>query len=118
MLILKASARVATPRQQLLANRSWLTGLGQKRLYVVAQESNAQLSYVRGPTPQAGVGQLCEDPIGTYWDRIVERHGDRLGLVVKHEDNLHWTFRQYSEQVDSLCRGLYESGLRKGDRLA
>ncbi|KAF9079628.1 Fatty-acid-CoA ligase [Mortierella sp. AD031] len=41
-----------------------------------------------------------------------------MGLVVKHEDNLHWTFRQFGEEVDRLCRGLYASGLRKGDRLA
>ncbi|KAG9323243.1 hypothetical protein KVV02_000137 [Mortierella alpina] len=95
--------------------RPWL-GLGQARPYAIAQtEASPRLSYVRGTT----VGtQLCEDPIGTYWDRVVSRHGDRLGLVVKHEEDLHWTFRQFGEQVDSLCRGLYESGLRKGDRLA
>ncbi|KAI8606222.1 long-chain-fatty-acid--CoA ligase [Dissophora ornata] len=74
------------------------------------------LSYVRGATLEAK--PLCEDPIGSYWDRIVDRHGDRPGLVVKHEQDLHWSFRQFGEQVDSLCRGLYESGLRRGDRLA
>ncbi|KAG0204668.1 Fatty-acid-CoA ligase [Mortierella sp. GBA30] len=97
------------------SKRPWL-GLGQKRFYALAQaEANHKPSYVRGST----VGtQLCEDPIGTYWDRIIDRHGDRLGLVVKHEQDLHWSFRQFGEQVDSLCRGLYESGLRKGDRLA
>ncbi|KAF9945211.1 Fatty-acid-CoA ligase, partial [Mortierella alpina] len=95
--------------------RPW-RGLGQTRPYAIAQtEASPRLSYVRGTT----VGtQLCEDPIGAYWDNVVSRHGDRLGLVVKHEQDLHWTFRQLGEQVDSLCRGLYESGLRKGDRLA
>jgi fatty-acyl-CoA synthase len=61
---------------------------------------------------------LSEDTLGHYWDNIISKHGDRLGLVVKHEDNLHWTFRQFGEEVDRLCRGLYDSGLRKGDRLA
>ncbi|KAG0262034.1 Fatty-acid-CoA ligase [Mortierella polycephala] len=88
----------------------------QARLFSAAQNKTLDLSYVRGAT--TGVEPLCEDPIGTYWDRIINRHGDRLGLVVKHERDLHWTFRQFGEQVDSLCRGLYESGLRKGDRLA
>ncbi|CAO3564423.1 unnamed protein product [Mortierella alpina] len=95
--------------------RPW-RALGQTRPYAIAQtEASPRLSYVRGTT----VGtQLCEDPIGAYWDKVVSRHGDRLGLVVKQEQDLHWTFRQFGEQVDSLCRGLYESGLRKGDRLA
>ncbi|KAI1312665.1 Fatty-acid-CoA ligase [Mortierella claussenii] len=90
---------------------------GQTRLYALTQsEVKPVLSYVRGATVETK--PLCEDPIGTYWDRIVDRHGDRLGLVVKHEQDLHWTFREFGEQVDSLCRGLYASGLRKGDRLA
>ncbi|ORZ05866.1 acyl-CoA synthetase [Lobosporangium transversale] len=74
------------------------------------------MSYVRGADDN--IKPLCEEPIGTYWDRIVDRHGDKLGLVVKHEENLHWSFRQFGEQVDSLCRGLYAAGLRKGDRIA
>lgn len=115
MFIPMASARFAAPRQQLFTKRPWLTGLGQKRLYALAQEkTGTQLSFVRGATAQP----LCEDPIGTVWDRAIDKYGDRLGLVVKHEDNLHWTYRRYGEEVDSLCRGLYESGLRKGDRLA
>ncbi|KAG0305259.1 Fatty-acid-CoA ligase [Dissophora globulifera] len=111
MLILKA-----TPTAIPLTARPWLRSV-QRRLFTLARaEKAAPLSYVQGPTTQAR--PLCEDPIGTYWDRIVDRHGDRMGLVVKHEQNLHWTYRQYGEQVDSLCRGLYESGLRRGDRLA
>ncbi|KAF8974961.1 Fatty-acid-CoA ligase, partial [Entomortierella lignicola] len=107
-----------TPSRSLL-NRPWLR-LAQKRLYTLAQTQNLDkpipLSYVRGATQ--GVRPLSEDPIGTYWDGIVDRFGDRTGVVVKHEQNLRWTFRQFGEQVDNLCRGLYESGLRKGDRLA
>ncbi|KAG9065848.1 Fatty-acid-CoA ligase [Linnemannia hyalina] len=57
-------------------------------------------------------------PCRQFWDDIVSKHGDRPGLVVKHEDDLHWTFRQFGEEVDRLCRGLYDSGIRKGDRIA
>ncbi|KAF9109169.1 Fatty-acid-CoA ligase [Mortierella sp. AM989] len=98
-------------------NRPWLR-LGQKRLYSLAQSQSKpmSLSYVRGATVEAK--PLSEDSIGAYWDGIIDRFGDRQGIVVKHEQNLRWTFRQFGEQVDSLCRGLYESGLRKGDRLA
>ncbi|KAF9971152.1 Fatty-acid-CoA ligase, partial [Modicella reniformis] len=121
MLFLRASSsRAAIPSRYLLANRLASTGLGQKRFYTLAQHKSDrhQLSFVRGTSVQVGTGQLVEDSIGTYWDRLIDRHGDRLGVVVKHENNLHWSFRQFGEQVDSLCRGLYESGLRKGDRLA
>jgi fatty-acyl-CoA synthase len=82
----------------------------------MAQEMAYPLSYVKGATD--GVRSLCEDTIGSFWDKQVNRYGDRLGLVVKHEQDLHWTFREFGEQVDYLCRGLYASGLRKGDRLA
>ncbi|KAF9361491.1 Fatty-acid-CoA ligase [Mortierella sp. AD094] len=111
MLMLKATAT------RFISNKPWLR-LGQKRLYSLTQSQNKALplSYVRGATADAR--PLCEDPIGTYWDGIVNQYGDHQGVVVKHEQNLRWTFRQFGEQVDSLCRGLYESGLRKGDRLA
>ncbi|KAF9181229.1 Fatty-acid-CoA ligase [Haplosporangium sp. Z 767] len=98
------------------SRRPFISIRTQARLFSAVQHEALDLSYVRGATTE--VGPLCEDPIGTYWDGIINRHGDRLGLVVKHERDLHWTFRQFGEQVDSLCRGLYESGLRKGDRLA
>ncbi|KAG0331200.1 Fatty-acid-CoA ligase, partial [Podila humilis] len=78
------------------------------------QPETPRLSYVKGPTDTP----LCEESIGKFWDRQVDTYGDRLGLVVKHEDNLHWTFRQFGENVDRVARGLYDLGLRKGDRLA
>ncbi|KAG0016253.1 Fatty-acid-CoA ligase, partial [Podila clonocystis] len=87
---------------------------GQHRALAILQPDKAPLSYVRGPTDSP----LCEDAIGPFWDRQVNKHGDRLGLVVKHENNLHWTFRQFGENVDRVARGLYDLGLRKGDRLA
>ncbi|KAF9439296.1 Fatty-acid-CoA ligase [Entomortierella beljakovae] len=91
--------------------------LGQKRFFGLAQsqENPPALSYVRGAT--VGAKPLTEDSIGVYWDKIVNQYGDHQGVVVKHED-VRWSYRQFGEQVDNLCRGLYESGLRKGDRLA
>lgn len=87
---------------------------GQHRALAILQPDKAPLSYVRGPTDSP----LCEDAIGPFWDRQVNKYGDRLGLVVKHENNLHWTFRQFGENVDRVARGLFDLGLRKGDRLA
>ncbi|KAF9330148.1 Fatty-acid-CoA ligase [Podila minutissima] len=87
---------------------------GQYRALAILQPDKAPLSYVRGPTDSP----LCEDAIGPFWDRQVNKYGDRLGLVVKHENNLHWTFRQFGENVDRVARGLFDLGLRKGDRLA
>ncbi|KAG0358416.1 Fatty-acid-CoA ligase [Podila minutissima] len=86
---------------------------GQHRALAILQPDKAPLSYVRGPTDSP----LCEDAIGPFWDRQVNKYGDRLGLVVKHENNLHWTFRQFGENVDRVARGLFDLGLRKEDRL-
>lgn len=71
------------------------------------------LSHVQGATTTP----LIETTIGGFWDAQVSRYGDRLALVVKHEQNLHWTFGELSAQVDALARGLWSSGIRRGDRL-
>ncbi|KAK9768525.1 hypothetical protein K7432_000738 [Basidiobolus ranarum] len=72
-----------------------------------------QLSHVVGDSSQP----LCEDTIGTFWDRQVKKFGDREALVVKHENNLRWSFRDFGENVDNLVRGLHSSGLKQGDRV-
>ncbi|KAF9135265.1 Fatty-acid-CoA ligase [Mortierella sp. 14UC] len=106
----------------LLSKRPWLnttntnTANAKRLLSAVPQTLLDPLALVRGET--VDTRPLCEDTLGTFWDNIIRAHGDRPGLIVKHEDNLHWTFRQFGEEVDRLCRGLYASGLRKGDRLA
>ncbi|KAF9138557.1 Fatty-acid-CoA ligase [Mortierella sp. GBA39] len=109
------------------------SGLATRRPWLSAASSNAintrrllsaipqpvqdpHSSFVQGETLNAR--PLSESSLGQFWDDIVSKHGDRPGLVVKHEDDLHWTFRQFGEEVDRLCRGLYDSGIRKGDRLA
>ncbi|ORY02209.1 AMP-binding domain-containing protein [Basidiobolus meristosporus CBS 931.73] len=109
--------RTAYPR--LNANRAWRTLLvGSKRQYsaVDAQQKQPKLlrhSHVVGDTSKP----LCEDTIGAFWDRQVSKYGDREALVVKHENNLRWSFREFGENVDNLIRGLHASGLRKGDRV-
>ncbi|CAG8448618.1 3840_t:CDS:10 [Ambispora gerdemannii] len=75
--------------------------------------SSGNLSYVQGRTDIP----LIEETIGDCLDNIISKYGDRQALVVKHENNLHWSYRQFGEQIDALARGLYRSGLRKGDRM-
>ncbi|KAK9767189.1 hypothetical protein K7432_003188 [Basidiobolus ranarum] len=70
-------------------------------------------SHVVGDTSKP----LCEETIGAFWNRQVSRFGDREALIVKHENNLRWSFREFGENVDNLIRGLHASGLRKGDRV-
>ncbi|KAF9909886.1 Fatty-acid-CoA ligase [Linnemannia zychae] len=113
----------STTSSGLFSRRPWFnittntnTANAKRLLSAVPQPFLDPLSLVQGET--VDTRPLCEDTLGTFWDNVVRTHGDRQGLIVKHEDNLHWTFRQFGEEVDRLCRGLYESGLRKGDRLA
>ncbi|KAF9404187.1 Fatty-acid-CoA ligase, partial [Podila epigama] len=94
--------------------RALYPALKTQRRSLANIQPTPQLSYVAGASDKP----LCEDPIGKFWDRQVATYGDRLGLVVKHENNLHWTFREFGENVDRVARGLYDLGLRKGDRLA
>ncbi|KAG0285895.1 Fatty-acid-CoA ligase [Linnemannia gamsii] len=107
----------------LVSKRPWLntsnsTTLTNARrlLSAIPQPVQDPLAFVQGEAINAR--PISEDTLGQYWDNIISKHGDRLGLVVKHENDLHWTYRQFGEEVDRLCRGLYDSGLRKGDRLA
>jgi hypothetical protein len=88
------------------------------------------LSQVAGPTHPP----LLEDTLGGFFNNLVARHGDRTGLISKHEppdpygtksptsvglgsDCLRWSFHQFNEHVDQLARGMLEMGIRKGDRV-
>ncbi|KAK3826652.1 MAG: acyl-CoA synthetase [Linnemannia elongata] len=112
-----------TASSGLTIRRPWLnttssnTTNARRLLSAIPQPLQDPLtSFVQGETLNAR--PLSESTLGQFWDDNISKHGDRLGLVVKHEEDLHWTFRQFGEEVDRLCRGLYDSGLRKGDRLA
>ena len=69
-------------------------------------------SYVRGDTTKP----LLEDTLGQFFDSIVDRYADCDALVSRHQ-NIHWTYRQFQEQVDALAAGLLALGLEKGDRI-
>ncbi|CAG8443168.1 8675_t:CDS:10 [Ambispora leptoticha] len=85
----------------------------KNRMFGSAFVHNSNLSYVQGRTDTSFIGET----IGDFLDSIISKYGDRQALVVKHENNLHWSYRQFGEQIDALARGLYRSGLRKGDRM-
>ncbi|CAG8491726.1 7740_t:CDS:2 [Ambispora leptoticha] len=90
------------------------TSLKPNRPLVVSPfRSQSSLSYVEGTRDKP----LLETTIGNYLDDIISKYGDRQAVVVKHENNLHWNYRQFGEQIDALARGLHSSGLRRGDRL-
>ncbi|KAF9166824.1 Fatty-acid-CoA ligase [Actinomortierella ambigua] len=103
---------VSTVRQQSTSTAAATATSGSP----ASEEQQGELlthSYVKGDTSVP----LCEDTIGDFWNRQIDRYGDRLGLVVKQEKNLHWSYRTFGEKVDALARGLHRSGFRKGDRL-
>ena len=60
---------------------------------------------------------LLEQPIGTFFDSVVKKHGDRMLLHVPDQD-VHWTWSEGKKEVDLLSRGLLARGYRRGDRLA
>ena len=55
-------------------------------------------SYMTGE----GSGQLLYETIGSCFDRVVAQNPDTLALVVRHQD-VHWTYREFSKQVDRLA---------------
>jgi len=69
-------------------------------------------SYVRGDTAKP----LLEDTLGQFFDSIVDRYADCDAVVSRHQ-NIHWTYRQFQQQVDALAAGLLALGLEKGDRI-
>jgi fatty-acyl-CoA synthase len=69
-------------------------------------------SYVRGDTSKP----LIEETISQFFDKIAERWPDRAAVVSRHQ-HIHWTYRQFQEQVDALAAGLLALGLEKGDRV-
>ena len=75
-----------------------------------AERSGA--SYVRG---EADVPLLLET-IGSAFDRTVERHGDRIALVVCHQQ-IAWSYTELASRVEAFAAGLFSLGLVRGDRL-
>jgi fatty-acyl-CoA synthase len=71
-----------------------------------------QLSYVHGASRTPLIGQT----IGAYFDHAVERYGERLALVVRHQE-IRWSWRQLGERVEAFAAGLLAQGLEPGERV-
>jgi fatty-acyl-CoA synthase len=71
-----------------------------------------QLSYVHGASGTPFIGAT----IGVHFDRIVERFGQRDGLIVRHQQ-IRWTYRELKRRVDAFAAGLLALGLKRGDRI-
>jgi len=69
-------------------------------------------SYVNGPSEVP----LIEEPIGAYFDKIVDRFAENEALVVRHQ-GIRWTYRQLKDRVDAFAAGLLALGLEPGDRI-
>ena len=69
-------------------------------------------SYVSGSSEVP----LIEEPIGAYFDKIVDRFAENEALVVRHQ-GIRWTYRQLKDRVDAFAAGLLALGLEPGDRI-
>jgi fatty-acyl-CoA synthase len=76
------------------------------------QAPSTAASYARGTTSIP----LLQETIGTNLKRTVERFGDREALVSCHQDR-SYTYRELSDAVDDLARGLIAAGCWCGDRV-
>ena len=71
-----------------------------------------QLSYVHGASTTPFIG----DTIGVYFERMVERFGERDALIVRHQ-GIRWSWRQLKERVEDFAAGLVALGLKPGERI-
>ena len=71
-----------------------------------------QISYDHGVSDRKLIGET----IGSFFDRMVDKHRDREALVVKHQ-NIRWTWGELARRVDDLAAGLMTLGLERGDRI-
>jgi fatty-acyl-CoA synthase len=79
---------------------------------VVEDRACSRLSHFRGDQSQA----LIEMTIGAAFDDVANRYGDRIALVVRHQ-RIRWTYRDLARHVDDFAMGLWQAGLRPGDRI-
>jgi fatty-acyl-CoA synthase len=69
-------------------------------------------SYAAGPTAVA----LLPETIGLHFSQAVAEHGERLALVVRHQQT-RLTYRELGERVDELALALLDRGIQVGDRI-
>ena len=70
------------------------------------------LSYVHGASDVPLIGQT----VGAYFDQAAERYGERLALVVRHQQ-IRWNWRGLQERVEAFATGLVALGLEPGERI-
>jgi fatty-acyl-CoA synthase len=75
-----------------------------------AQQTCTQ-SYARGPA-----SPLLELTIGDLLDRTASRFPDRLAVAARHQQK-RLTWAELSTAADSVARGLWALGIRRGDRV-
>jgi fatty-acyl-CoA synthase len=71
-----------------------------------------QPSYVHGAVDKPLIGKT----IGAFFDGVVEQHGERDALIVRHQQ-IRWTYRQLGHEAERLAAGLIAHGFVKGDRI-
>ncbi|MBM7074157.1 AMP-binding protein [Shewanella sp. 202IG2-18] len=59
---------------------------------------------------------LLEHTIGHHLDPIVQAYPKQLAVVVCHQD-IHWTYQQLLQNVQSVALGLLELDIKLGDRV-
>ena len=59
---------------------------------------------------------LIEETIGAYLDRVAQRNGSQLALVVPHQ-RVRWTYSDLKTRSDQFAAGLLRLGLKPGDRV-
>ena len=75
------------------------------------KDALSSLSYAHGPRRK-----LLELTIGDLLQRTAERFPDRLAVASCHQ-NERLTWAELSEEADSVARGLWSLGIRRGDRV-
>jgi fatty-acyl-CoA synthase len=71
-----------------------------------------KLSYVSGVSDVP----LLYETIGSALDRAADRWGDRVALVVPHQD-VRWTWAEFRDRAEALAAGFVALGLEPGDRV-
>jgi fatty-acyl-CoA synthase len=74
--------------------------------------SNSLLSYVHGASTTPLIGAT----VGACFDGAVDRDPDGEALIVRHQE-IRWSWRKLSEQVEALAAGLLKLRLEPGDRV-
>ncbi len=70
------------------------------------------LSYVHGSSDAPLIGET----LGVFFDKIVERFGEREALVVRHQ-NVRWTYRELQRRANNLAASLIRLELTPGERI-